>query len=500
MIAAGINDCGGISPVTPDHVNPEAPWPAIEGLGREAAAAGKVLTERLAIYPAFLQAGERWLDPALRTRSLQLADSQGFARPPGQWTPGADVPPDGFEPRHPRTRGPDDRLTRILDKPFSGLSLSQADIVDLFAGRGEAFWQICAAADRLRQEVSGPVVGYVVNRNINYTNICTYRCQFCAFSKGRMSENLRGRPYDLDLAEIGRRTSEAWARGATEVCLQGGIHPDYTGSTYLAILGAVKSAVPDMHVHAFSPLEIVQGASTLGLAPAAFLERLRLEGLGSLPGTAAEILDDEIRAILCPDKLKTAEWLAVVEAAHRQGLPTTATIMFGHVEQPIHWARHLIHVRQLQENTGGISEFVPLPFVPMETPIYLKGRARRGPSLREAVLMHAVARLALHPLITNIQASWVKLGSAGVKLCLSAGANDLGGTLMNETISRAAGASHGQEMSPQAMDALISSLGRVARQRTTLYADAPPDRIVVGRAPAPLAEIQLGGTKNRMIV
>jgi FO synthase len=500
LIGAGINDCGGISPVTIDHVNPEAPWPAIDSLARQAAAAGKVLTERLAIYPAFVEAASRWLDPALVGRTLQLADAQSYARPPGQWTPGAAVPLDGFEPDHPRRLRPDDRLARILAKPFAGERLAQADIEPLFAARGEAFWRVCAAADQLRRLASGERVGYVVNRNINYTNICTYRCQFCAFSKGRMSENLRGRPYDLDLEEIARRTREAWARGASEVCLQGGIHPAYTGATYLAIVAAIKRAVPDIHVHAFSPLEIFQGAATLGLSVETFLAQLRRAGLGSLPGTAAEILDDEVRAILCPDKLTSAEWLGVVEAAHRQGLPTTATIMFGHVEAPRHWARHLLAVRQLQEATGKITEFVPLPFVPMETPIYLKGRSRRGPTLREAVLMHAVARLALHPAIVNIQASWVKLGAQGVKLCLSAGANDLGGTLMNETISRAAGASHGQEMTPDSMLALIGSLGRVAYQRTTLYGEAPAERVAAGRHPEPLAEISLSGTKNRMIV
>jgi FO synthase len=500
LIGAGINDCGGISPVTIDHVNPEAPWPVIDTLASEAASAGKLLTERLAIYPGFLAAPGRWLDAGLVAPALKLADSQGFARPPGQWTPGAAVPLDGHEPNHPRRLRPDDALGRILAKPLAGDVMSQADIESVFAARGEAFWRVCAAADSLRRLVNGDHVGYVVNRNINYTNICTYRCQFCAFSKGRMSENLRGRPYDLDLDEIARRTREAWARGATEVCLQGGIHPAYTGATYLSIVAAIKAAVPAIHVHAFSPLEIFQGAATLGMPLDAFLAQLRQQGLGSLPGTAAEILDDEVRAVICPDKLSTAEWLDVVAAAHRQNLHSTATIMFGHVDQPRHWARHLLAVRTLQEATGMMTEFVPLPFVPMETPIYLKGRSRRGPTLREAVLMHAVARLALHPVIVNIQASWVKLGVEGVKLCLAAGANDLGGTLMNETISRAAGASHGQEMTPQSMRALISALGRIARQRTTLYADAPAERIAAGSNPAPLAEISSNGTKNRMIV
>jgi FO synthase len=319
-------------------------------------------------------------------------------------------------------------------------------------------------------------VSYVVTRNINYTNVCYFRCQFCAFSKGKLTENLRGRPYDLDLAEIQRRVEEAWDRGATEVCMQGGIHPEYTGATYLRICRAIKEAVPDIHIHAFSPLEIWQGAKTLGRTLPDFLRELKAAGLSSLPGTAAEILDDEVRAVICPDKIKTGQWLEVMEAAHAVGLRSTVTIMYGHVDRYEHWARHLLRIRALQSRTGGFTEFVPLPFVPMETPIYLKGRARRGPTYREAVLMHAVARLVLHPVITNIQTSWVKMGAGGAAACLAAGANDLGGTLMNESITRAAGAVHGQEMPPENMEALIRSLGREPRQRTTLYADAPAER------------------------
>ena len=273
-----------------------------------------------------------------------------------------------------------------------------------------------------------------------------------------------------------RRASEAWERGATEVCLQGGIHPDYTGETYLGICRAIKAAVPDLHIHAFSPLEVMHGARTLGMPIRSFLAQLMAAGLKSLPGTAAEILDDEVRAIICADKLTTAEWLNVVRTAHGLGLRTTATIMFGHVEQPISWARHLLAVRDLQTETRGFTEFVPLPFVHMEAPMYLRGAARRGPTFREAVLMHAVARLALHPHITNIQTSWVKMGREGAAACLEAGANDLGGTLMNESISRAAGAEHGQEFPPAAMEDLIRSLGRVPEQRTTLYGQAPAER------------------------
>jgi FO synthase len=327
-----------------------------------------------------------------------------------------------------------------------------------------------------------------VTRNINYTNICYFRCQFCAFSKGKLSENLRGRPYDLDLPEIRRRVEEAWERGATEVCLQGGIHPEYTGATYLAICRAIKDAVPDIHIHAFSPLEVWQGAKTLGRSVPDFLRELKAAGLGSLPGTAAEILDDEVRAVICPDKIKTAEWLEVMEAAHGAGLRSTVTIMYGHADRYEHWARHLLRIRGLQARTGGFTEFVPLPFVPMETPIYLKGRARRGATWREAALMHAVARLVLHPLITNIQTSWVKMGSEGAAFCLEAGANDLGGTLMNESITRAAGAVHGQEMPPESMEQVIRALGRHPRQRTTLYADAPAARQAASFGAAPLTE------------
>ena len=326
-------------------------------------------------------------------------------------------------------------------------------------------------------------------RNITYTNVCYFKCQFCAFSKGKLSENLRGRPYDLSLDEIGRRVAEAWSRGATEVCMQGGIHPEYTGQTYLDILATVKAAAPDMHVHAFSPLEVFQGAQTLGIPLTEFLTRLKDAGLGSLPGTAAEVLDDEVRRVLCPDKINTAQWLEVVEAAHTVGLRTTATIMFGHVDRPVHWARHLLRIRDLQKKTGGFTELVPLPFVHMEAPIYLKGGARMGPTFREALLMHAVGRLVLHPHITNIQASWVKMGAEGVAACLNAGVNDLGGTLMEETITRAAGAEHGQEMPPHRMEALIRDQGRRPWLRTTLYELAPEERQRHAYQAAPLEEV-----------
>jgi len=474
LIDAGINDWGGVSPVTPDHVNPEAPWPYLDTLERATGAAGKQLVERLAIYPAFARRADRWVDPALQTSLLRRIDADGWPRI-DEWAPGARaaLPERAACSARPAIAGD---IAGILARARIGNALGEADIVRLFRCRGDEFAAVCAAADELRQATNGDVVSYVVTRNINYTNICYFKCGFCAFSKGKVSETLRGRPYDISLGEIERRVREAWARGATEVCMQGGIHPSYTGAKYLDICRAVKNAAPDIHIHAFSPLEVHQGAATLGVPVENFLSSLQATGLGTLPGTAAEILDDEVRAVLCPDKIRTDQWLEVMRAAHGSGLRSTATIMFGHVDHYEHWARHLLRIRQLQEETGGFTEFVPLPFVHMEAPIYLKGRSRRGPTFREAALMHAIARLALHPLITNIQTSWVKMGREGVKTCLRSGANDLGGTLMDETITRSAGASHGQEMTPAEMESLIRSLGRVPRQRDTLYRTAPQER------------------------
>ena len=472
LIEAGISDWGGVSPVTPDHVNPEAPWPQIAALREVTESCGKVLVPRLAAYPDYIRDLARWQDPNLHRHIRNLSDAEGFAREDG-WTPGSlSAPAEYWRPAR-RQQIIDPAIARAADRAASGRELDESEIVALFSARGADFEAVCRAANGLRRATVGDTVGYVVNRNINYTNVCTYKCGFCAFSKGKTSIDLRGAPYDLAHDEVARRTKEAWARGAVEVCMQGGIHPDYTGATYLELLRTARAAVPDIHVHAFSPLEVMHGAATLGISIAEFLTELKITGLGTLPGTAAEILDDEIRALICPDKLTTTEWIGVLETAHSIGLRTTSTIMYGHVETPIAWARHLLRLRTLQRRTGGITEFVPLPFVHMEAPIYLRGSARKGPTFREAVLMHAVARLALHPDITNIQVSWVKMGPEGVKLCLNAGANDLGGTLMNESISRAAGTLHGQEFSPVEMDALITGIGRHPRQRTTLYADAP---------------------------
>ena len=513
LVEAGVDDWGGVSPVTPDHVNPEAPWPHLAELERATDSAGKSLAPRLPIHPRYVEDLERWVDPGLHGAVLAASDGQGLGRDcdwfagdaertgvvrevlrreiPGQSSKGlaadathapersaADEVPHwtnltaGFVARRASPS-----LGRVLDRVLEGAPLDEARIVRLFEARGGEARAVCEAADRLRRERNGDAVSYVVNRNINYTNVCYFKCRFCAFSKGRLSANLRGRPYDLDLAEIARRTREAWSRGATEVCLQGGIHPDYTGETYLSICRAVKDAAPAIHVHAFSPLEVWQGARTLGIGLADYLERLRAAGLGSLPGTAAEILDDEVRAVICPDKITTGEWIEVMETAHRIGLGSTATVMFGHVDGYRHWARHLLRVRELAARTGGFTEFVPLAFVHMESPIYLRGRARRGPTLREAVLMHAVARLVLDPLVANIQVSWVKMGPHGVRLALAAGANDVGGTLMNESITRAAGAGFGQEMPPERLESIIREAGRSPRQRTTRYRDPPAERI-----------------------
>ncbi|GAB4814256.1 hypothetical protein N2152v2_001302 [Parachlorella kessleri] len=617
LLAAGINDWGGVSPVTRDWVNPEKPWPHLQALARATAEYGRALLPRLPVYPFFALRHSQWMDGSAGAASpaaaaLRLMDSQGLARGsawcPGLAEEGAEGDPeqqqqqqgqvqqqgmaatdhegsppsaarrDGSSPGVARAGGgplrglgagndhggggngggrdssgntassggagrpgqrahhppqqrssmpavrrragqqewkvvvgedgllegcalpaPSRRIQQLLEGVLEGSrELGQGDIELLFRARGGDFAAVCIAADQLRRRVHGERVTYVVNRNINYTNVCTYKCQFCAFSKGKAAEELRGAPYLLPLEEISRRAAEAWERGATEVCMQGGIHPDFTGETYLRILDAAKSAAPGLHVHAFSPLEVWQGAATLGWPLRRYLQALKDAGLGSLPGTAAEVLDDAVRAVLCPDKLSTAQWVEVVQTAHAVGLDTTSTIMFGHCEEdgPASWARHLLTLRAVQQhaqqrlaakqaqqgpaggsgrNSGGgiITEFVPLPFVHMEAPIYLKGRARRGPTLRECILMHAVSRLALHPHITNIQASWVKMGPHRAARLLAAGCNDMGGSLMNESITRAAGAAHGQELPPQEMERVIRAAGRVPVPRTTLYGTPP---------------------------
>ncbi|SLN25191.1 Aminodeoxyfutalosine synthase [Aquimixticola soesokkakensis] len=480
LIAAGINDWGGVSPVTIDHVNPEAPWPEIDSLAALTARCGKTLAPRLTVYPPFQT--PRWLAPEIRTRVLRASDASGLCFE-GDWMPGQH----GAMPRIRRSGALDPAIADILSRDPQ--TLDEAALETLFSARDASFHAVCAHADRLRAQVNGAQSHFVVTRNINYTNVCTYGCTFCAFSKGKRSDALAGRAYDLALPEFKRRVAEAWARGGTEVCLQGGIHPDYTGATYLALVKAAKEAAPDIHVHAFSPLEITQGARTLGLSLSDYLKQLKSAGLGSLPGTAAEILDDEIRDQIAPDKITTAQWFAVMEAAHGLGIRSTATIMYGHIERPVHWARHLIRLRDHQRRFGGFTEFVPLPFVALEAPMYLRGQSRRGPTYREAVLMHAVARIALQGAIDHIQTSWVKMGPEGARDCLGAGADDMGGTLMNESITRAAGAVHGQEFAPHQMIDLIHSLGRTPVQRSTLYGPVPPDRQARARQAAPLDEM-----------
>ncbi|MDP6950445.1 MAG: 5-amino-6-(D-ribitylamino)uracil--L-tyrosine 4-hydroxyphenyl transferase CofH [Arenicellales bacterium] len=483
LLTAGINDWGGVSPVTPDHVNPELPWPQLDTLRQATEHAGKELVARLPVYPHFLANSRRWLAPEMRAAVLAHCDGSGYAREQS-WTAGIDSPCQA-----PGTDRPDSRpilslskdhyhtanFMDLLERTQNGELLNESQISRLFSARGREVEMIVATADRMREAINGDIVSYVINRNINYTNICSFSCRFCAFSKRTRRTINTDAPYVLDTAEIARRTEQAWHRGATEICLQGGIHPAYSGETYLEICRAAKSAVNEMHIHAFSPLEVWHGATTLGVSLKTFLLRLKEAGLGSLPGTAAEILDDEIRTIICADKISTEQWLEVMRTAHSIGLPSTATIMFGHIDGPTHWARHLSRVRALQIETGGFTEFVPLPFVHMEAPLYRKGWARPGPTFREAILGHAVARLVLHPHITNIQTSWVKMGPTGASACLAAGANDIGGTLMNESITRAAGATSGQELSPEMMEAMIRKAGRTPRQRSTLYA-APPRR------------------------
>jgi FO synthase len=471
LLDAGIDDWGGVSPVTVDHVNPEAPWPQVERLREATESRGLELAPRLPVYPEWISG--KWLDPNVLPAVLRASDSLGLARE-DMWSPGFA----GAIPFTPRDAVPVDTRDE----------LGEDEIVRLLRTRGRERDRVFAAADQLRREVCGDEVSYVVTRNIQYTNVCYFRCGFCAFSKGRLAANLRGAPYLVPHEEIVRRCEEAWERGATEVCLQGGIHPAFTGDYYLSVVRAIKEAVPGLHVHAFSALEVWQGAATLGMTLESYLAELRDEGLGSLPGTAAEILDDEVRRVICPDKVTTAQWLEVHDVAHRVGLSSNVTMMFGHVEAPRNWARHFLRAREQQQRSGGFTEFVPLPFVHMEAPMWLRGQARSGPTFGETLLVHAVARLALHPWITNIQVSWVKLGPDGVSAALRAGVNDLGGTLMNESISRSAGAEHGQEFPPERMEELIRSCGRIPRQRTTLYGDAAKERRLASFGAAPLAE------------
>jgi FO synthase len=470
LIDAGIDDWGGVSPVTPDHVNPERPWPDLERLRAATEAAGKTLAPRLTVYPEYVHDGDEWLHPDVRFAVRCASDLEGLARDDSWAAGGEAAPPALLTPPPPgwtaRARTP---VGEVLDGVLAGEEVGVDEIVTLLGARGPDFLEVAAVADQLRIDAVGAPVTFVRNRNINYTNVCTFKCKFCAFSKGPLSLNLRGAPYLLDLEEIQRRVLEAVDCGATEVCLQGGIHPDFDGNYYLSVARAVKEVAPTMHVHGFTALEVTEGARRLEMPLRDYLVLAKEAGLATLPGTAAEILDDEVRAVICPDKIDTEEWLDAHRTAHSVGLRSNITIMFGHVERPAHIARHIVRSRAVQKETGGFTEFVPLPFVHMATPIFLQQRARKGPTMREVLLVHSVGRIAYRGWIDNIQVSWVKTGIDGARQALQAGCNDLGGTLMDENISRAAGASHGQELDESELRAIVDPLGRPLEQRTTLY-------------------------------
>ena len=471
ILDCGINDWGGVSPITIDHVNPESPWPQIEQLEKITNNKGMELVERLAIYPEYIE-DQSWYDKNLHSGILELSDSSRYGRH-DQWRCGESlsIPASGKHNLWVNKKSGDvsHEIKKILDKSIHGFDLDHDEITKLFHTRGDDYHLVLNHADRLRQKINGDEVTYVITRNINYTNICKYSCHFCAFSKGKTKENLRGKPYLINNDEVADRALEAWSKGAHEVCLQGGIHPHYDGYTYIDICKAIKERVPEIHIHAFSPLEVTHGASSLGLPIDEYLQKLKEAGLSTMPGTAAEILDDAVRENICPDKLTSEEWINVIKTAHRVGIKTTSTIMFGHTEQPADWSTHLIKLRDLQKETGGITEFIPLPYVSMESPMYKRGNSRPGPTFNEVLLMHAVSRIALNPHIKNIQASWVKLGKEGALSCLNAGVNDMGGTLMNESISRAAGSIHGQEFEATKMEEFIRNSERRPQLRNTIY-------------------------------
>ena len=502
LLDAGVSDWGGVSPVTADHVNPERPWPDLDRLRDVTEAKGHTLAPRLTIHPAFACEPDRWLDPALHFPVADRSDSDGYARDDAgsvwpertmerakvddgaefeltgtissQWYVGTGADPESLIPGEPFATG---AVKEVLDGVRAGQDVGFDEILTLFRARGREVAAVAQVADELRLEIVGDVVTWVANRNINYTNVCTFKCRFCGFSKGPLSLNLRGTPYLLELEDIADRTIEAAEAGATEVCLQGGIHPNFDGDYYIDVARAVHEAVPGMHIHGFTALEVTEGAKRNQEPLADYLIRLRKAGQKSLPGTAAEILHDDVRATLCPDKINTEEWLEAHRIAHSVGLGSNVTIMFGSIERPEHWVHHLLRTRALQEETGGFTEFVGLPFVHMASPIYLQKKARRGPTFREVVLMHAVARIAYRGRIDNIQGSWVKLGFDSISQLLQSGANDLGGTLMDENISRAAGADHGTEVNAEDFRRIVEPLGRTLVQRTTLYGRPDPSNL-----------------------
>jgi FO synthase len=538
ILAAGIDDWGGVSPLTPDHVNPERPWPGIDELAARTAAAGFTLRERLTIYPPYIR--EPWLDPRLTRHVAALADPatglaadgamprglpwqepdgglgqwaaeagsgrtdlhvtidtigrthdrrDDFAEVYGDWNEIAErtiVPAPGQAPRPgvPATPGAPAVLSAgqvasaLRQAERDPAALTDAQAIALLSADGPDLEALAGIADALRRETMGDDVTYVVTRNINFTNVCYTGCRFCAFAQRRTDADA----YTLSLQQIGDRAAEAWAAGATEVCMQGGIHPDLPGTAYFEIASEVKRRCPDLHVHAFSPMEVVNGASRTGLPIREWLVRAKEAGVGSLPGTAAEILDDEVRWVLTKGKLPASVWIEVVTTAHELGLRTSSTMMYGHVDTPAHWVGHLRVIRSIQERTGGFTEFVLLPFIHENAPIYLAGLARPGPTRRENRAVHAVSRLLLHGAIDSIQASWVKLGDEGCRDVLRGGVNDLGGTLMEETISRMAGADHGSYKTISQLHAIAEPLGRPMRQRTTTYGEVPAERMAAAAA------------------
>ncbi|NEA54481.1 bifunctional FO biosynthesis protein CofGH [Streptomyces sp. SID13666] len=519
FIDAGIDDWGGVSPLTPDHVNPERPWPHIDELAERTAAAGFTLRERLTIYPEFIQRGEPWLDPRLLPHVRALADPETAladedAKPVGLlWqepdeaftatgrtdlhatidTTGRtgdrrddfdDVYGDWESLREQAAPGmvPDrvdgdvrSALATAADDPTK---LTDEQALALLHADGPALDALCRIADDVRRDTVGDEVTYIVTRNINFTNVCYTGCRFCAFAQRRTDADA----YTLSLSQVADRAEQAWEVGATEVCMQGGIHPDLPGTAYFDIARAVKERVPGMHVHAFSPMEVANGATRTGMSIRDWLAAAQEAGLDSIPGTAAEILDDEVRWVLTKGKLPTATWVEVVKAAHSLGLRSSSTMMYGHVDQPHHWLGHLRLLAEIQQETGGFTEFVTLPFIHTNAPVYLAGIARPGPTLRDNRAVTAMARLLLHTHIPNIQTSWVKLGAEGAAEMLRSGANDLGGTLMEETISRMAGSSYGSYRSIQDLVAIAESAGRPSRQRTTLYGEVSAERQAAGLA------------------
>jgi FO synthase len=525
ILAAGIDDWGGVSPLTPDHVNPERPWPQIDELARQTAAGGFELTERLTIYPGYIR--EPWLDPRLAGHVAALADpATGLARsgayprglpwqePDGGWADsgrvdlhtaidatgrtadrradfaevygdwaevGARIDPAARrradQSAAPR-RAPGEVLAALRSAERDPAGLTDAQALALLDADGPELEALAALADGLRRDVCGEDVSYVVTRNINFTNVCYTGCRFCAFAQRRSDADA----YTLSLEQVGDRAAEAWEAGATEVCMQGGIHPDLPGTAYFDLAAEVRRRCPEIHVHAFSPMEVMNGASRTAIPVREWLVRAREAGVGSLPGTAAEILDDDVRWVLTKGKLPAAAWIEVITTAHELGIPTTATMMYGHVDTPAHWVGHLRVIRGIQERTGGFTEFVLLPFVHASSPIYLAGMARPGPTRRENRAVHALSRLMLHGAIDSIQCSWVKLAEQGCLDVLRGGVNDLGGTLMEETISRMAGSENGSYKTISQLEALVAPTGRPLRQRTTLDGTPSAERIAAAAA------------------